>query len=277
MEHSEDINDEENLKNENEFLKMKLMLEQGGEFGTMQTDNELPTGVENDFLNYIMEWEKQAAERKVIKVYDRIERPTYFKPANEIPESEIDTAWEELDAYLNKYNIDLAVCSPNINNRELYRFTTEELFDYEMNDIFIPGGMTCFTYDEFYPDHIYDNTRYATDDCMKQIFEKDPLTFMMWFQKDNIRLNNNFPLNEDEYKNIINRFKSLYDDIKLNDLTNNDCIIDNTNCQVKGGFDVMLVLPSEEIKVEGNWLVEFRLDDFGYWEIYHVQIKGINF
>lgn len=277
MEHSDEFTDEENLKNENEFLKMKLMLEQGGELGTMQTDNELPTGVENDFLNYIMEWEKQAAERKIIKVYDRIERPTYFKPANEIPESDIDIAWEELDAYLNKYNIDLAVCSPNINNRELYRFTTEELFDYEMNDIFIPGGMTCFTYDEFHPDHIYDNTRYATDDCIKQIFEKDPLTFMMWFQKDNIRLNNNFPLNEDEYKNIINRFKSLYDDIKLNDLTIIDCIIDNTNCQVQGGFDVLLVLPSEEIKVEGNWLVEFKLDDFGYWEIYHVQIKGINF
>ncbi len=169
------------------------------------------------------------------------------------------------------------MCSPNINNRELYRFTTEELFDYEMNDIFIPGGMTCFTYDEFYPDHIYDNSRYATDDCMKQIFEKDPLTFLMWFQKDNIRLNNNFPLNEDEYKNIINRFKSLYDEIKLNDLTIIDCIIDNTNCQVKGDFDVMLVLPSEEIKVKGNWLVEFNLDDFGYWEIYHVQINGINF
>ncbi len=69
----------------------------------------------------------------------------------------------------------------------------------------------------------------------------------------------------------------MYDDIQLNDLTNIDCIIDNTNCQVKGGFDVTLVLPSEEIKVEGNWLVEFNLDDFGYWGIYHVKIEGINF
>ena len=102
---------------------------------------------------------------------------------------------------------------------------------------YLPGMMTCFTYDEFYPDHIYDNTRYATDDCIKQIFEKDPITFMMWLQKDSIRLNNNFPLNQEEYKTIINRFKSLYDDIQLHDLTNVDCIIDNTNCQVHGGFD----------------------------------------
>ena len=277
MEHSKDINEEENLKNENEFLKMKLMLEHGAEFETSQTKNDLPAGAENDFLNYIMEWEKQAAERKTIKVYDRIERPRHFKLVNEIPDNEIDSAWDELDNYLNKYNINLAVCSPNINNRELYRFVTEELFDYVMNDIFIPGGMTCFTYDEFYPDHIYDNSRYATDDCIKQIFEKDPLTLLMWFQKDNIQLNNNFPLNENEYKNIVNRFKSLYNDIQLNDLTRIDCIIDNTNCKVQGGFDVALVLPSEEIKVKGRWLVEFNLDDYGYWEIYNVQIEGINF
>ncbi len=274
---SEKENDEENLNNENEFLKMKLMLEHGGEFGTAQTDNELSPGVENDFLNYIMEWEKQAAERKTIQVYDRIKRPTHFKPVNEIPDNEIDSAWDELDNYLNKYHIDLAVCSPNISNRELYRFATEELFDYEMDDIFIPGGMTCFTYDEFYPDHIYDNTRYATDDCIKQIFEKDPITFMMWFQKDNIRLNNNFPLNEEEYKTIINRFKSLYGDIRLNDLTDIDCAIEDTNCRVKGVFEVTLILPSEDIKVEGNWLVKFNLDDYGYWRIYHVKIEGLNF
>ncbi len=176
---SNDENEEENLKNENEFLKMKLTLEQGAEFGTMKSDSELPASVENEFLNYVMAFEKQAAERKTIKVFDRIERPEHFKAVNEITDDEIDNAWDELDAWLNKYHLDLAVCSPNISNRELYRFTTEELFDYEMDDIFIPGGMTCFTYDEFYPDHIYDNTRYATDDCIKQIFEKDPVTFMM--------------------------------------------------------------------------------------------------
>ena len=49
---------EENLKNENEFLKMKLMLEQGAQFGSMTGDGGLPAGTENQFLNYIMEYEK---------------------------------------------------------------------------------------------------------------------------------------------------------------------------------------------------------------------------
>lgn len=276
-EDSMQLNDEQNLKNENEFLKMKLMLEQGAEFGTVKSDSELPMNVENDFLNYVMQYERQAAERKMIKVFDRIKRPTHFKPVAEIQNNEIDAAWDELDSYLNKCHIDLAVCSPNISNKELYRFATEELFNYEMNDIFIPGGMTCFIYDEFYPDHVYDNTRYANDDFIKHILKKDPVTLLPWIRKENLQLNNYCSLTEEKFKELINRFKDAYEDIKPNDLTGIDCIIDNTNCQVKGMYDITLVLPSEEFNIKGNWLVEFKFDDYGFWEIYHVQIEGINF
>jgi hypothetical protein len=267
---------EEKIQEENEFLKMKLMLEQGAVFGKMDTDTELPANVENDFLNYIMAYEKQAAERKMIKVFDRIERPTHFKPVAEIPDNEIDTSWNELDSYLNKYNIDLAVCSPNISNRELYRFTTEELFDYEMNDIFIPRGMTCFTYDEFYPDHIYDNTRTALEDCIECILEKQSFSWMPMLTKENLRINDHYPLSEKEYVNIITRFKEAYEDIRVNDLTSIDCVIDDINCRVRGNYDVTLVLASEEIIVKGNWKVEFIWDG-DFWEIVNVQIEGINF
>jgi len=270
------LSDEENLNAENEILKMKLMLEQGATFGAITTDAKLSANVENDFLNYIMAYEKQAAERKMIKVFDRIERPTHFRPVAEIQDNEIGAAWDELDNYLNKYNIDLAVCSPNISNRELYRFATEELFDYEMNDIFIPGGMTCFTYDEFYPDHIYDNKRTALEDCIQCILKKQSFNWMPMLKNGNLRINNHYPLSEKEYINIINRFKEAFEDIKPNDLTTIDCVIDDIKCQVKGNYDVTLVLPSEEVNVKGNWLVEFEFDDYGFWEICHVQIEGIN-
>ena len=277
MNKNSELPEEEKLKNENEFLKMKLMLEQGAEFGTMDTDAELSANAENDFLNYMMAYEKQVPERKRIRVFDRIERPAHFKPVAEIPDNEIDSAWDELDSYLNKYNIDLAVCSPNISNRELYRFATEELFDYDMNDIFIPGGMTCFTYDEFYPDHIYDNTRTALEDCIQCILKKTDFSWMPMLRKDDLRINDHHPLSEKEYIDIINQFKEAYEDIKANDLTTTDCQIVDTNCQVKGTYGITLVLPSEEINLKGNWLVEFEFDDFGFWEIYHVYIEGINF
>ncbi len=134
-----DEEDDEKLKNENEFLKMKLMLEQGAQFGSMQIDGKLPSEVENQFLKNIIEFEKQFEEHKIIKILDKIERPDHFKPVDEIPDDEIEGAWDELDEYLQKYGIQLSVCSPNISKRELYRFTTEELFDHEMDDMNLPG------------------------------------------------------------------------------------------------------------------------------------------
>src|SRR5450759_1662648 len=101
-ENFESSDEEENLKNENEFLKMKLMLEQGAQFGTMQTDSELPAGIENQFLRNVMEFEKQFEEQKTIKVFDKIERPNHFKPVNEVREDEIENAWTNLDEYLHK-------------------------------------------------------------------------------------------------------------------------------------------------------------------------------
>jgi hypothetical protein len=267
---------DENLKNENDFLKIKIMLEHGAEFGEMKTEGEVPAEIENDFLNYIMAYEKQAAERKMIKVFDRIERPTHFKPVNEIPDTEIENAWDELDIYLNKYHIDLAVCSPNISNRELYRFATKELFEYEMNDIFIPGCMTCFTYDEFYPDHKYDNTRHAVEYCINIILEKDPVTWIPLMPSENLRINDHYPLTETEFKAIVNRFKEAHDDITINEVKDIDFSMNEKSCQVKGMYDINTKLQSEEIPLKGNWMVEFNWDGT-FWEVVNVQIEGINF
>ena len=269
-------NEEENLKNENEFLKMKLMLEQGAEFGRMQTNGKLPTEIENQFLKNIIEFEKQFEEHKTIKVFDKIERPDQFKPVNEIPGNEIENAWDELDEYLQKYGIQLSVCSPNISKRELYRFTTEELFDHEMDDMSLPGMMSCFTYDEFYPDNKYDNTRYAVEDCIGLILRKDPVEYMTHLERENLCINNHYPVSVEEFKKIINRFKEVYEDIIVNEIKDVDFSIDEKRCHVKGIYDVTMKLPLEEINLKGNWLVEF-LWDGDYWEIVNVQIKGINF
>jgi hypothetical protein len=269
---------EGNLEDENDFLKMKLMLENGAKFGTMNTDTELPPEVENMFLKNMMEFERQAAERKKIKVFDKIGRPTNFRPVNQIAESEIENEWKLLIEHLNQYSIDLDVCSPNISKRELYRFTTEELFDYEMDDMSIEGMTSGFIYDEFYPDHIYDNTRYAVDDCIKLIFNPRQIDFMPWLKRKNLSLNDHYPLTEEDFKKRINQFKEAYKDIKLNKLLGIDCEINENCCEVKGEYDISLVLPSEERRVLGSWRVEFELDEDGdYWQIVSVQVENIRF
>lgn len=277
-ENFKNLNDDENVKTENDFLKMKLMLEQGAQFGNMQTDGKLPPEMENQFLKNIIDFEKQFEEHKTIKLFDKIERPEHFKPVNEIPDEEIDNAWNELKEYLHNYGIELGVCSPNIINRELYRFTTEELFNHEMDDMNIPGMMSCFTYDEFYPDHEYENKTTAVEECIQPMLENKPFEWMHHFRNENLRLNDNYPLSPEEFKNLVNLFKKSYEDILLEEMDEPVCVMSEKVCNVKGNYSMKASLPQEDIILEGNWSVDFDIDEeLGYWYIINVKVEGINF
>ena len=97
-------------------------------------------------------------------------------------------------------------------------------------------------------------------------------------RSNNLRLNEHYPVSEENFKEIINRFKGLYEDIKVNEIKDVDFSINEKFCKVIGTYDVTFILPLEEIVLRGNWQVEFELDeDLGYWDIVNVQIEGINF
>ena len=269
---------DENLKLENDFLKMKLMLEQGAQFGNMEGTEECPAEIENQFLRNIIEFEKQFAEQKKIRVFDKIGKPTHFKPAREIPEADIESAWKELDEHLKSYSIDVAVLSPNVSNKELYRFAVEELFEYEMDDMDLPGMTHCFTYDEFHPDYEYENTNIAVDDCIKPMLEKKLFEWMHHFRRDGLRLNEHFPLAADEFKLLVNRFQDAYEDLELQEVSDYFCSIHDSNCKVKGSYAVTGKLTADQIFLKGNWTVEFEQDEtFNYWYIVNVHVEGVEF
>jgi hypothetical protein len=114
MSEFENLNEEERLKAENEFLKMKIMLEHGADFHKIEEGNMLPPGVENEFLNNIIEFEKQFQSQKRIKVFDKIGRPQQFRAVNEIPGAEIEQAWQNLSAYMQEHGIELSAGSPRL-------------------------------------------------------------------------------------------------------------------------------------------------------------------
>lgn len=270
------LSNEEHLKAENDFIKMKLMLEHGAKFS--EGNSSLPPEMENEFLNHIMAFEEQSKNPKYIKVYDRIGRPAHFKPVAEITEGDMQSEWEKLLEHLYRYHISLDVCSPNITVRELYRFTTEELFEYEMDDMNVPGMMSNFIYDEFHPDPIYDNGRMAVDDCIKLILCKRPLEWTLGFCEENLKLNNNFPLTIDELKEHVNRFKDFFDELEWTDVTCTSCTVQNAESMAMGTYNAEALVNSEEMTMSGNWIIYMKWnDEIGYWYITSVSIEGLEF
>ena len=134
---------DKDLETENEFLKMKLMLEKGAEFGSSAEVKDLPPEIENEFLKHIMEFEKQWESAPMIRIYDKVGRPTAFRPVDTIDDENIETAWEELSAYLEKHGISLDVCSPNIKGgltRFFDVFGKNPLFVFALS-AFLPKGL----------------------------------------------------------------------------------------------------------------------------------------
>jgi hypothetical protein len=271
----QNLNDEEKLKAENEFLKMKLMLEKGAQFGKMETDSELSPDMENEFLNYIMEFEKQSENPTYIKVFDKIERPTNFKPSALIPDELIEQAWQNLSDYLNQYQINLDVCSPNISSRELYRFTVEELFEHEMSDMHVPGMMHCFIYDEFYPDHIYDNTRKVQDDLFPDIFSKKPMSFDYGF-KDDLSFNHKVYKDFDALKDAVNNFKTFFEEINLEKCIVSSCSVEEASSTVKGIYEASAIAGKEKMIFQGEFIIGLLLNSVGFHSIKDIFIEGIH-
>jgi hypothetical protein len=269
------LNEEEKLKAENDFLKMKLMLEKGATFGGNE-NNELPAEIENEFLKNMMAFEKQFEERKTIKIFDKIGRPGHFKPVSAIPDNEIDNAWNELSNHLNEYGIDLGVCSPNISNRELYRFTTEELFEHETDDMNVPGWATNFVYDEFHPDPVYDNSKMVEQNLFRDIFSKSDLFFEIDYDKSGFVFNGKLYEDRKPFIDKINRFKSLFDEIEATEHTTGNCEVNSGDCVVTGNYKAIARNENSEMVFEGSFRVELIFNHLDYWYFKNIQIEGFN-
>jgi hypothetical protein len=271
------LNDEQ-LREENDFLKMKLMLEKGAEFHESAESKELPPEVENVFLKNIMELERQFEESKVVKIFDKIKRPSHFKPPAEISDEEAETAWAELLSHMNEHGIHLDACSPKVSKKELYRFALEELFEEEINDMNIPGIMHGFIYDEYHPDYEYENKRLSVEHAIRMILRKEPMEWMFGFYNADLRLNDHHPLSEIEFKSKINTFKTCYDSFEEPTISDVECVLEPERCSVQGCYSVTVLIGHEKIILAGNWQTFLeKHGELGYWYIHGVEIQGINF
>ena len=161
---SEDPN--ENLHIENEILKLKMQAESNA---FIVTDEDLPPDIEHQFLQNVQQWEAAYKDVKQIKVYDLIKRPE-FLPEATLDEKEVARELERLTEIMNQNNICLHV-QGKYDPRVIYRFITEELFEYETDDFQLPGMTQNFTYEEFHPNHQLDIQR-RTMDFFEDWFER---------------------------------------------------------------------------------------------------------
>jgi hypothetical protein len=108
------------------------------------TDARFSPDEENQWLDYILDFERQFEQAKSITVRERIGNPP-IQPLRDLPLYALGEAVTALLELLAAHGIAVDFLG-DVDDLEAYRYLTEELLDEEMDDIRIEGMMTHFTY-----------------------------------------------------------------------------------------------------------------------------------
>ena len=269
---------EENLRLENEFLKLKMMAESGALFGG---DAELPAGLENDFLKNVMAFEQQYQNSESKTVGEILGNPS-FAPEASLSDAEFQNEYDRLSNLMDEKNINIDFIAPQ-TDRFKYNFITSELFEHE-TDLFPMAGMaTCFIYEEFHPDHEQEITD-ATNQFLKDFFSKKINAETYYFSREMADVDDSILSRED----FIDKINKDYEAIRV--FSNPHFAIENTDVQLKeeegeqlqgmgfgeGSVSYTIVLNNgKSKKIEGPFKIYF-VREWDAWSIFSFRLAGYN-
>ena len=271
---------EENLRLENEFLKMKMMAESGGIFGS-NSDSGISPEIENQWLKNVMEFEKAYANAKPQKMTDLLGKPS-FADEKDMDEKKFIDEFIRLNKLLDDHNINVDFLAPQ-TDRFKYHFITGELFEHITDFIPVKGMTTNFIYEEFHPDHKSDITE-ITDEFLNDFFERRLNVDTHYINNDIIIPDGNVITKEQ----LINRFYSMYD--AAIEFKNTSYQINNIEFEIREetedgpsgmGFSEgeiqydMIFKDGEMKKIHGPFKIYFGRQ-WESWSIYFFYLAGYN-
>lgn len=255
-------NDDEpklSLEEEIAFKKMKIALEHDGVFSE-KIDPNLPAEIENQFLDYVINFEEQFKNAKQISVYEKIGKPE-FKLAEILNDEEIKIELNRIEALLHSKNIGLdVICDYENEERLIYKFITEELFSHEIDDISILEMNTHFIYEEFHPNNEYD-IEHACLDFIKMFLNKKSSFYEDYHSKD--------ALNHE----ALNNFRSLFKKFKIKFYEFGSIVIQDDYAKATFSIDFWAKISGTDKKVSysGEGSMTFK-HQYGYWYVQTVDL-----
>ena len=268
---------EENIRMQNDFLKMKMMAESGAFFGG---DGDLPSDIENEFLKNVMEFERASADAKPQKVFDLLGQPS-FQDEKEMDDIQFATEFARLQKLLEAHNINVE-WSAERPGRVVYDFITKELFAHETYFVPVKGMTTNFSYEEFHPDH-KEEIAAITDNFLNDFFERKLSVDTDYIDEEIIEPDGNVLAKEQ----LISRFYAMYEIFIRFEKTSFN--IENIDFELKdfgdgsagmgfseGEINYTAVLQGGEKKeIRGPFKIYFSRQ-WNYWSICFFYLAGYN-
>lgn len=246
------------IQDENELKKLKLSIEQDADY-FCESNTNIPAEIEGQFLDYITDFENASKNVKQITVFEKLGKPEY-EPESTLSNEKITIELERIELLMQNHGINLDVLADYIDEERLiYKFITEELFEHEITEMNIPGLQTCFIYEEFHPNHEYDLKR-DTEDFLRMFFNK----------KDDYYNNH---LEEATNHITLNNFRSLFKEFKMTFFEFQEITFDEQDAIVRFNIDFWAKITETDTKLNfsGDGNITFMFE-YGYWYLRKVAL-----
>lgn len=267
---------EENLRIENEILRLKLKAELGGIY---ENNIAIPPGLENEFLKSVLAFEHRYAHAKSIKLHELLGYPV-CRPEKDMDDEAVVTAFRQLEELMEHKAVVVEFHRAR-DVRFKYKFITEELFDYETDDMQMPGMTRHFIYEEFHPDHELEIESRAKE-FLSAWLERSVRT-EGWYLGESFIQPDGIILSKEE---LLAKLSSVFDAYIA--FENGNYKIDIINFELRqegpqeglgfaeGTIRYDAILESgERKKIEGPFKIYFSRDE-GWWNIVFFYLAGFN-
>jgi hypothetical protein len=267
---------EENLRIENDILRLKIQ----AQFGGFSAGTDIPPEQENEFLKNVLAFEEQYANAKRIKLYEVIGSPAFLKE-DILDDEAISCELDRLQQLMAEKWINVAFIRPR-DDRFKYRFITEELFDHETEDVMVPGIMKGFIYEEFHPDHELD-IRERSESFLTGWFEKNLSELEFWLAPQFIHPEGR-TMSKDDLLEKFKKIFAIYADFEETDYGIEDISweLNNEDERIMAlGFCegwlkyTAVVTSGERKKIEAPFKIYFTCE-YGWWNIFFFYLPGFN-
>ncbi|MBI2270269.1 MAG: hypothetical protein HYU69_07915 [Bacteroidetes bacterium] len=261
------------LRIENEIKKMKLSLEHGANFFS-EGEKKLSPEMESQWLDQVQQFEDAYAKNKRVVIYDFIGRPAY-KPVSEIPETEIKSELKRILNLLGEKSICIdTICK--VEDRELYRFITEELFQEETDYMVMEGMTHNYIYEEFHPNHEHDIKNHCREFMEVLLNKKLDLNPSFMAMANEINSESGV-IKQSEAIKKMQLFRDAYIFLKLQYFKVTSLHVSEE--KAKATFDIKYTgtIEGSNEKKTFSGIAEFQLKyEYNYWCISKINIPGIS-
>lgn len=235
---------------------------------------------ESEWLDNIVEFERQFENAKSITVRERIGNPP-VKPLAEIADPELAGELDRLLELLFENDIAIDFLHEQ-NEREMYRFITEEMLDEEIDDIQIPGMVSHFIYEEFHPNDEDDITD-AVEEFLFTLFNgdfKDPQGMHDHIlSEERMHDSHGSPISLEGFKLLLGDFYEAYPLLTGHEVEIISILVDGDHAVAGTRMKWHGRPKSEKVVMEQEGLSEFNLvrSIYGGWDITQANIPGWSF